>query len=231
MKKFLIIIPLMGFSLTYPDFSLCYKKFKNYKIIPISKHYSISATKPKSFIKYDEMYKIYLIKSNNKHYFHFKKSHLGIWLASIKKGMIYSGNYAEYPKKDIPAQFSTKTIPGSIMSDIFCHPIGIGVNGGFLTATQIKKFITSKPHIIKIKKINNKNIFRFLGIIVDDNLKIIKIFPHSWANKHYLPISAKIIKINNQKVKSLSDIKSLPKNVTITFNINGIIWKANIKGK
>jgi hypothetical protein len=229
MKKLIMIIPLMGFSFTYPDFSLCYKKFKNYKIIPISKHYSISTIKPKSFVKYDETYKIYLIKTNNKHYLHFKKSHLGVWLASIKNGQIYSGNYAEYPNKDIPAKFSTKTSPASIISDIFCNPIGIGVNGGFLTASQIKNFITSKAHIIK-KKIN-KNIFASIGIMVNENLNIIKIIPNSWADKHYLPIGAKIIEIDNQKVNSLSDIKSLPKNVTITFDINSIKWKANIKGK
>jgi hypothetical protein len=220
-----MIIPILGYSLTYPDFSLCYKKYKNYSIIPISKHYSITANKPKKFIKYNDKYGIYLIKANNKHYLHFKKSHLGIWLASIKNGMIYSGNYAEYPKKNIPAKFSTKTTPASIMSDIFCNPIGVGVNGGFLTVSQIKKFITSKKTSV------NKNILENLGIIVDKNLVITKIIPNSWADKHYLSVGTKIIEINNQKVNSLKDIKSLPKNVTITFNINNIIWKANIKGK
>jgi DNA polymerase III alpha subunit len=225
MKKLFMIIPILGYSLTYPDFSLCYKRYKNLSIIPISKHYSITSTKPKKFVKYDEIYGIYLIKTKNKHYLHFKKSHLGVWLASIKNGQIYSGNYAEYPKKDIPAKFSTKTTPGSIMSDIFCNPVGIGVNGGFLSVSQIKRFITTKP------KKANKNIFKFLGIIVDNNLNITKIIPNSWADKHYLQVGAKIIKIDNQKVNSLSDIKSIPKNVTITFDINSIIWKANYKGR
>jgi hypothetical protein len=225
MKKLFMIIPILGYSLTYPDFSLCYKKYKNYSIIPISKHYSITANKPKKFIKYNDKYGIYLIKANNKHYLHFKKSHLGVWLASIKNGQVYSGNYAEYPKTNIPAKFSTKTTPASIMSDIFCNPIGIGVNGGFLTVSGIKKFITSKKTSV------NKNIFENLGIIVDNNLIITKIIPNSWANRHYLSIGTKIIEINGKKVNTLKEIKLIPKNVTITFNINGIIWKANIKGK
>jgi len=221
MKKLFLIIPILGFSLTYPDFSLCYKKFKNYSIIPISKHYSVTSVKPKKYLKYDENYGLYLIKTNNKHYFHFRKSHLGVWLASIKKGSIYSGNYAEYPKGNIPAKFSTKTNPGSIMSDIFCHPIGIGVNGGFLTISQIKNFIYSKPQ-------SNKNILKFLGIILNKNLEVVKILPNSWATKHYLSVGSKIISINNIPVKTLKDIK-LSKNVTITFDIHGIIWNAKIK--
>jgi len=224
MKKLLLTIPLLGFSFTYPDFSLCYKKFKNYSIIPISRHYSVTAIKPKKFIKYDENYGLYLIKTNNKHYIHFRNSHLGVWLASIKKGSIYSGNYAEYPNGMKPAKFSTKTKPGSIMSDIFCHPIGIGVNGGFLTKSQIQNFITSK-----LSKPKNY-IFDYLGIILDKNLNIIKIIPNSWANNHFITIGSKIIKINNKPVKNLDDIK-VSKNVTITFDIHGIIWSANIKGK
>jgi len=223
MKKLFLIIPILGFSFTYPDFSLCYKKFKNYSIIPISKHYSVTSIKPKNFIKYDENYGLYLIKTNNKHYFHFKKSHLGVWLASIKKGSIYSGDYAEYPNGDMPAKFSTKTKIGSIMSDIFCHPIGIGVNGGFLTTSQIKNFIYSKPH-------SKKDVLKFLGIILNKNLEVVKILPNSWAAKHYLTIGTKIIRINNKPIKTLNDIK-FSKNVTITFNINGIVWSATIKVK
>jgi len=225
MKKLFIVIPLLGYSLTYPDFSLCYKKYKNYSIIPVSKHYSVTSIKPKKFIKYNENYGIYLIKTNNKHYLHFKNSHLGVWLASIKKNMIYSGNYAEYPQKNTPAKFSTKTTVGSIMTDIFCNPIGIGVKGGFLTANKIKKFITSKPFVA------NTNIFKFIGIVIDNDLTVTKIIPNSWADKHYLPIGSKIIQINNKPVKSLKDIQLISKNVTITFNINGIKWKANYKGK
>jgi hypothetical protein len=224
MKKLLLNIPLLGFSFTYPDFSLCYKKYKNYSIIPISRHYSVTAIKPKKYIKYDENYGLYLIKENNKHYFHFRNSHLGVWLASIKKGSIYSGNYAEYPDKNIPAKFSTKTQEGAIMSDIFCHPVGIGVNGGFLTKSQIEKFITSKPSQSKTHILEN------LGIILDKNLTVTKVIPNSWADKHFITVGSKIIQINNTPVKNLNDIK-LSKNVTITFDVHGIIWSANIKGK
>jgi len=214
--------PILGFSLTYPDFSLCYKKFKNYSVIPISKHYSVTANRPKNFIKYDENYGLYLIKANNKHHFYFRKTHLGVWLASIKNRSIYSGNYAEYPNGDIPAKFSTKTKVGAIISDIFCHPIGIGVNGGFLSASQIKNFIKSKPH-------SQTNLFKKLGFLIDKNLVITKILPNSWATNHYLSIGSKIIKIDNLPVKSLKDVKIISKNVTITFNIQGIIWSATIK--
>jgi len=225
MKRLLMTIPLLGFSFTYPDFSLCYKKYKNYSIIPISKHYSVTYIKPKNFVKYDENYGLYLIKTNNKHYFYFRKTHLGVWLASIKNRSIYSGNYAEYPKGDIPAKFSTKTKVGAIMSDVFCHPIGIGVNGGFLTTSQIKDFIVSKP--LQHPKRNN-NFLKNLGIIINKNFEITNIIANSWAYNHYIQKGAKIIKINNQPIKNLNDIK-LSKNVTITFNINGIIWSATIK--
>ena len=48
MKK-LIFLPIFLFGITtYPDFSMCYKKYKNYLVIPISKNYSITANKPKN---------------------------------------------------------------------------------------------------------------------------------------------------------------------------------------
>jgi len=223
MKK-LLLIPVMGFSLTYPDFSLCYKKFKHYSLIPISKNYSITSKKPKKYLKYDEVYGIYLVKTKNKHYLHFKKSHIGVWLASIKQGSIYSGNYAEYPKENIPAKFSTKTNPGSIMSDIFCNPIGIGVNGGFLTTSQIKKFIKSKPQL-------KKSIFKEYGFIINKNLIITKIFKNSWAYKHFLTIGTKIVAINHKPVKNIKELKlHLTQNSLITFNINGFLWTIKLKG-
>ena len=121
MKKLFFLLPtfLLGVT-TYPDFSMCYNKFKNYSIIPISKHYSVTSKKQKHFLKYDENLGLYLIKTNNKTYLKFKQSHLGVWLASIKKGSIYTGNYAEYQKKlSIPAKLSTPVKEGSIITDIF----------------------------------------------------------------------------------------------------------------
>jgi hypothetical protein len=213
MKK-LIFLPIFLFGITtYPDFSMCYKKYKNLSIIPISKHYSITSTPLKKYVKYDKLLGIYLIKTNNKHYIHFKKSHLGVWLASIKKGSIYSGNYAEY-QKDLytPAKLSTTTKVGSIITDIFCNPIGIGVNGGFLSKSYIKKFITAKVKIIEPLK--------FLGIIVDDNLVITKILPNSIASKYYIHKGAKIVKINNKKVTSKKDLLTDIKTITIFDGFN-----------
>ena len=88
MKKLFFLLPtfLLGVT-TYPDFSMCYNKFKNYSIIPISKHYSVTSKKQKHFLKYDENLGLYLIKTNNKTYLKLKQSHLVVWLASIKKGV------------------------------------------------------------------------------------------------------------------------------------------------
>jgi len=224
MKK-LFFIPILGYSLTYPDFSLCYKKFKNYSIIPISKNYSITATKQTNFVKFDKDYGIYLIKQKNKNYLHFKKSHIGVWLASISKDSIYSGNFAKYQKGDIPAKFSTTTEEGAIMSDIFCNPIGIGVKDGFLTAKFIKQFITMKP------RQSDNEVLKFIGIILNDKLVITKILPKSWAKKHFIPLHSKIIKIDKKSVYSLKDVKFIvnEKNVTITIKYNGSDFTFKVK--
>jgi hypothetical protein len=245
MKKLFMTIPLLGYSLTYPDFSLCYEKYKNYSIIPISEHYSITSKRPKNYIKYDRKYRIYLIKRENKNYLHFKNSKLGMWLASIKNGAIYVGNYAEFPTKYYPAKLSTKTTPASIISDTFCNPIGIGVNGGFLTANEIQKYIhkniTKKYKIIKRKRKRKYSsqgkysyIFKDLGIVVSKTLGVIKIIPHSWAAKKYIPKWSHITKINGKRVHSINDIKTpLPKSFKITFrDINGNEWSGYYyKGK
>ena len=226
MKK-LLFIPVLGFSLTtYPDFSLCYKKYKNYSIIPISKNYSISLTKQKNIIKYDPKLGIYLIKTKNKHYIHFKKSHLGVWIASISKNSIYSGNYAEYQTSLYnPAKISTKTKPASIVTDIFCNPIGIGVKGGFLSKSYIYKFIKTP--------LPDMNYLKFLGIIYNKNLVITKILDNSFAKRRYIPIGAKIIKVNNKKVFNNSDIQNALNNhkfVTITISQNGFSFRLTYKG-
>jgi len=219
MKKF-IFLPLFVFGVsTYPDFSMCYNKYKKYSIIPISKNYSITSMKQKKYQKYDEDLGIYLIKTNNKKYLHFKKTHLGVWIASITKNSIYSGNYAEYQNSmKKPAKISTQTKAGSIITDIFCNPIGIGVNGGFLSQKYIQKFISYTPP--KTDKL------RFLGILFDKNLMITKILPNSLASKHYLS-KGKIIKINNQKVTS---IKDFPKNIkSVTILQDGLEFTIKVK--
>jgi len=212
MKK-LLFLPILTFGITtYPDFSMCYKKYKNYLIIPISKQYSITSKTQKNYIKYDKELGLYLIKSKNKKYLKFKKTHIGVWIASITKDSIYSGNYAEYQKSlTTPAKISTKTKAGSIITDIFCNPIGIGVNGGFLSKSYIKKFITSKSI--------NRNYLQFLGIIYNKNLVITKILPNSLAAKRYIQVGSKIIKINNKKI----DIKHFPKDIkSVTILQQGI---------
>ena len=219
MKK-LIFLPLFAFGITtYPDFSMCYNKYKKYSIIPISKNHSITATKPKTYIKYDDTLRIYLIKTNNKKYLHFKKTHLGVWIASITKNSIYSGNYAEYQTSmKIPAKISTKTKVGSIVTDIFCNPIGIGVNGGFLSQKYIQKFIYYTPP--------KTDRLKFVGILFDKNLMITKILPNSLASKHYLS-KGKIIKINNKKVTS---IKDFPKNIkSVTILQDGLEFTIKVK--
>ena len=207
MKK-LLFLPIFAFGITtYPDFSMCYKKFKNYTIIPISKYYSITAIKPKQYIKFDEKLGIYLIKTHNKKYIHFKKTHLGVWIASITKNSIYSGNYAEYQTSlDNPAKISTKTKPGSIIVDIFCNPIGVGVKNGFLSKSYFTKFIKKKP--------KKKNILKFMGILYNKNFIITKILPNSIASKHYIKIGSKITKINGEKTP-LKSIPKIIKSVTI----------------
>ena len=207
MKK-LLFLPIFVWGVTYPDFSMCYNKYKNYSIIPISPNYSISATKPKNFVKYDEDLGIYLIKQPNKHYLHFKKSHLGVWIASITKDSIYSGNYAEYQTSLYkPAQFSSKIKKGSILSDIFCNPIGIGVNGGFLSKTYIKKFITAKPP--------KKDLLKFMGILFNKELIITKVLANSIASKYYITSGSKITRINNQKINSAKNFPKMINSVTI----------------
>ena len=217
MKKF-IFLPLFVFGVsTYPDFSMCYNKYKKYSIIPISKNYSITSMKQKKYQKYDEDLGIYLIKTNNKKYLHFKKTHLGVWIASITKNSIYSGNYAEYQNSmKKPAKISTQTKAGSIITDIFCNPIGIGVNGGFLSQKYIKTFINSKPQI--------KDLLKFSGIIFNKNLIITKVLPNSSANKHFIKKGMKIVRVNNIKVLNKNDIKTAlksNKNVTITIRQDG----------
>ena len=226
MKK-LFFVPILSFGLTtYPDFSLCYKKYKNYTLIPISKNYSITSKKPSKFIKYDEDLGIYLVKKYNKHYLHFKKSHLGVWLASINKKSIYSGNYAQYQTSlYTPAQLSTKTKVGDIVSDIFCNPIGIGVKGGFLSKKFINYFIKAPTP--------KKDLLKFVGIIFNDKLIITKILPNSVAQRHYIKTNTKIVKIDGVKVKSKKDIANLlnnnHKDVTITIKQDGFDF--TFKGK
>jgi len=219
MKK-LLFLPIFAFGITtYPDFSMCYKKYKNYSIIPISKNYSISTNKPKNYIKYDKNLGIYLIKTQNKKYIHFKKSHLGIWIASITKNSIYSGNYAEYQTSLYkPAQISTKTKAGSIITDIFCNPIGIGVNNGFLSKKYIKLFTYSTK--------TKENNLKFMGILFNKNLIITKILPNSLASKHYISIGSQIIKINNQKI----DKNNFPKKInSVTILQQGIEFTIKVK--
>jgi len=217
MKK-LLFIPILSFGITtYPDFSMCYKKYKNYSIIPISKHYSITSIPQKNYIKKD--LGIYLIKTNNKHYIHFKKSHLGVWIASITKNSIYSGNYAEYQTSlQNPAKISTKTKAGSIITDIFCNPIGIGVKGGFISKSYINKFIKSKP-------IFKTDALKFIGILYDKNFIITKILPNSLASRHYIQKGAKIIKINNKKID-----KHLPNKInSVTILQQGVEFTIKVK--
>jgi len=217
MKK-LLFIPILSFGITtYPDFSMCYKKYKNYSIIPISKHYSITSIPQKNFIKKE--FGIYLIKAKNKNYIHFKKSHLGVWIASITKNSIYSGNYAKYQTSlQNPAQISTKTEAGSIITDIFCNPIGIGVNNGFISKSFISKFIKSKP-------IFKTNALKFIGILYDKNFIITKILPNSIASSHYIQKGSKIIKINNQKIG-----KNIPNKInSVTILQQGIEFTIKVK--
>ena len=226
MKK-LLFIPILSFGITsYPDFSMCYKKYKNYSIIPISKNYSVSSTKPKSFIRYDEVLGLYLLKTKNKKYLHFKKSHIGVWIASITKNSIYSGNYAEYQTSLYsPAKTSSTTKKGAIICDIFCNPIGIGVKGGFLSQKFISSFTKVKPKIIK-------NPLKFAGIIFDENLTITKIIPNSIAQKHYISVGTKIIKIDGIKVSNKKEIIGLlksGKDVTITIKQDGLDFRFKVK--
>jgi len=219
MKK-LFFLPMLSFALTtYPDFSMCYKKYKNYKIIPISKNYSITSTQPKQYVKYDDKFGIYLIHKKNRKYLHFKKSHLGVWIASITKDSIYSGSYAEYQRSMLnPAKISTKTKPASIITDIFCNPIGIGVKGGFLSKSYISKFITYKP--------KDKQPLKHIGIIFDKSFTITKILPNSIASKRYISVGSKVIKINNQK----KFINQFPKNInSVTILQNGIEFTIKVK--
>ena len=226
MKK-LIFIPIFLFGITtYPDFSMCYKKYKNYSVIPISKDYSVSAIKPKSFMRYDKILGLYLIKTKNKRYLDFKKSHLGVWVASITKNSIYSGNYAEYQTSLYsPAKISSTTKEGAIVCDIFCNPIGIGVKGGFLSQKFISPFIKVKPKVIK-------HPLKFMGIIFDKNLIITKIIPNSVTQKHYIKLGSKIVKINNIKVSNQKEILNLLKNkkdVTITIKQDGFDFTFKVK--
>jgi hypothetical protein len=225
MKKLILLASFVVLSFArgaYPDFSMCYKKFKNYSTVPISKNYSVTSQKPKNFVKYDPKLNLYLIKTHNKKYLHFKQTHLGVWIASISANSIYVGNYAKYQTSlYAPAQISTKTTVGSIISDIFCNPIGIGVKGGFLSKSYIRKFITSKPPKIDI------NYLKTAGIIYDKNLIITKILPNSPASKHYIQTGSKIVKINNQKVYTPNDIKNAlkkAKTTTITLFVNGFYF-------
>jgi len=226
MRKLLFLIPIFLFGITtYPDFSLCYKKYKNYTIIPISKSYSITAIPQKNFIKYDEDLGIYLIKRHNKHPIYFHKAKLGIWIASISKNSIYAGNYAEYQKSVYnPAKISTKATPGSIVTDIFCRPIGIGVRGGFLSHLFVQKFIVAHKR--------DKNFLKFMGIIFNKQLIVTKILPDSLAAKYYLYPGAKIIAVNNKPVYGIDDIDRIhqkEKIKQVTLYINGIRFtlKAN----
>jgi hypothetical protein len=92
---------------------------------------------------------------------------------------------------------------------------------------DIVKIKTNK-HSYKIKI--RKKIYKFtplihFGIYVDKYLTIIKL-PEKLKEKYYIKEGAKIIKINNQKVSTIKELKkalSTYKNVTITLNFQGII--------
>ncbi|GAX86840.1 conserved hypothetical protein [Lebetimonas natsushimae] len=91
---------------------------------------------------------------------------------------------------------------------------------------DIVKIKTDK-HSYKIKI--RKKIYKFtplmhFGIYVDKNLIITRL-PEKLKEKYYIKEGAKIIKVNNQKVSTLKELKkalSTYKNVTITLNFQGI---------
>jgi hypothetical protein len=88
--------------------------------------------------------------------------------------------------------------------------------------------IKTDKHFYRIKI--RKKIYEFtpllhFGIYVDKNLMIKKL-PKKLKEKYFIKEGAKIIKINNQKVSALKELKkalSTYKNVTITINFKGII--------
>ena len=77
------------------------------------------------------------------------------------------------------------------------------------------------------------NYLKFLGIIYDKNLVITKVLDNSFAKRRYIPIGAKIIKVNNKKVFNNSDIQNALNNhkfVTITISQNGFSFRLTYKG-
>ena len=307
---FLAIFVSFSFSLTYPDFSKCYEKFHNYKnLIPISKNYSITTIRPKNFVWYDKLRGVYLVKHKNrkflKFYTHYK---LGFWIASISDDTIFVGNFARKSRGVELSKISSKTMENSVMSDIFCHPIGVGVGKDeFLTKKEIyhilhkgnygdtrfefnrnlvitklypygnnnfkvgdkiisklnyfqleEKILYSKVgsyinfnvlrngkkirlkakifnRFKRVIKIIYPNYLKESGLVVDKNLRIVKVLKNSFASKHYI-FSGTIYKVNEIPVFNRNEANAIIyklKNVTITIKLDGLDYnfKYNFKVK
>jgi hypothetical protein len=183
MKKFIILFPLFLFA-AFVDFSSCLKKYDFIEdSVPVSKNLSVTFKKSNCF-KYDPFTGMCIIKHKNKRVVKFfYKPKLAWWMASIKKNEIYVGNFAKDNIFFTPAKLSVKAIKNSVISDMFCRAVGIGMGDGFIKAGMVMHFVKT-------------GYWGDIGIDVDENMKIISFDPFYVKG---IKLNDKITKINGKK--------------------------------
>jgi len=168
MKKylFLLLLPLFSYASIYPDFRVCYNKYK-YTVknsVPVTKNLSVTFDK-KNCLKYDPFTGMCIIKNKNRktiRFFLYPK--IGWWAASVKKNEIYVGNFAKDEVFFVPAKLSVLSQKNSVITDMFCRAIGVGTGKGFIKADMVLHFA-------------RYGYWGDVGIEVDEEMKIVSFDP------------------------------------------------------
>ncbi len=183
MKKFLVFLPLLLFSLNI-DFSPCYKKYSFIKnFIPVSSSRSVTFKKPLKYIYYDEFSGMYVVSSRNKTYIHFYNTpKIGWFMAALNYESAYGGTYARDMEFLNPALLSVNVPPNTVISDIFCRAYGLG-NGGVIRGDYVKHFV-------------KYGYWGDIGIDADKNMNVLYIDPF-YVDK--IVPGDKITEINGKK--------------------------------
>jgi len=218
-KLFLLIIPFILFSSTFPDFSPCYSKYSYIKkSVPVTKHLSITFDKT-GCKAYDPFTGMCVIPAENPKTVEFVNSpKLGWWCASIKRGEIYVGNFAKDEIFFNPAQLSVKSQKNSIISDMFCRAVGIGKGDGFIRGDMVKHFV-------------KYFYWGDVGIEVDEDMNVISFDPFYVKN---INLKDRLLKINSKpaNVQTFMDCIIKGKEGTyVLLNINGKNIKVKIRKK
>jgi len=193
----------------FPDFSACFKK-NQYSFYPIANGYAIAVSRNsaivvtedrlKNYIKFDPFLNLYQIRTKKNlkpvKLKNSSKMKLAEFVAAVKKGEIYIGNFAK--RGDFGFDLlSTKTPKNSIITCLCCEMYGIGIDDGkFINSKYIKNFL--KTNLVFYGDIGAR--FDQIGSAV--TVKYIDPF----YNDQKLKLGDKILKINKIPINSASSL-------------------------